>query len=244
MNKLLNIFWAFLLIIQVSNISAQTEVKFKASDGLEVTANMYIMDSTYSFILLFHQAGYSKGEYIYTAKKLLKLKYNVLAVDLRSGGTVNYIPNQTALEAKRKGFKHSYLDAWKDIKAAIDYAYNFNHKKVILFGSSYSASLCLMEAVNNDKVKAVVAFSPGEYFEPKYEVAEYIKNLNKKVFVGASQQEEKYVKILMANVNEKYKTVFIPKEGPGKHGSKALWKDCPENKEYWLNLFLFFKQVQ
>ncbi len=228
-----------------TNLSfSQTEVHFKSADGLTITANEYIMDSTYSFIVMFHQAGYSKGEYIYTAKKLLKLKYNVLAVDLRSGGTVNYIPNQTALEAKRKGFKHSHLDAWQDIKASIDYAYNINNKKVIIFGSSYSASLCLMEAVNNDKVKAVIAFSPGEYFEPKIEVAEKIKNLHKKTFVAATQQEEKYVKILMANVNEKYKTIFIPKEGNGLHGSKALWKDCPQNKEYWLNLFLFFKQVQ
>ncbi len=231
-----------LLLLTKINFS-QDIVTFKAKDGLTITANQYIMDSTYSFILLFHQAGYSKGEYVHTAKKLLKLKYNVIAVDLRSGGTVNFIPNSTALEAKTKGFKHSYIDAQQDIVAAINYAFSINNKPVILFGSSYSASLCLLEGSGNNKVKAVIAFSPGEYFEPQIEVQEKIIGYKKKVFVAATQLEEKYVKILMSGVADKYKTVFIPKEGVGEHGSKALWKTNETQREYWLNLFLFFKQI-
>lgn len=241
--KVLKISVLMLLLLFVKISFSQDIVTFKAKDGLTITANQYIMDSTYSFILLFHQAGSSKGEYIETAKKLLKLKYNVLAVDLRSGEAVNFIPNSTALEAKTKGFKHSYIDAQQDIVAAINYAFTINNKPIILFGSSYSASLCLLEGKNNNKVKAVIAFSPGEYFEPQIEVQEEITGYNKKIFVAATQLEEKYVKILMSGVSSKYKTVFIPKEGVGEHGSKALWKTSATQREYWLNLFLFFKQI-
>ena len=241
--KILKISSLVLLLFLAKINFCQDIVTFKAKDGLTITANQYIMDSTYSFILLFHQAGSSKGEYIETAKKLLKLKYNVLAVDLRSGGNINYIPNSTALEAKTKGYKHSYLDARQDIVAAINYAFFINNKPIILFGSSYSASLCLMEGKDNNKVKAVIAFSPGEYFEPQIEVQEKVVGYKKKVFVAATQLEEKYVKVLMSSVADKYKTIFIPKEGVGEHGSKALWKTSDTQREYWLNLFLFFKQI-
>lgn len=241
--KVLKISILVFLLFFVKITIAQDIVTFKAKDGLTITANQYIMDSTYSFILLFHQAESSKGEYIETAKKLLKLKYNVLAVDLRSGATTNFIPNSTALEAKTKGFKHDYIDALQDISASIDYAFTINNKPIIIFGSSYSASLCLLEGKNNNKVKAVIAFSPGEFFEPQIEMEERVVGYGKKIFVAATQLEEKYVKILMSGVSGKYKTIFIPKEGVGEHGSKALWKTSETQREYWLNLFLFFKQI-
>jgi hypothetical protein len=222
---------------------AQQEVTFTAKDGLKITAYQYVMDSSYSFILLFHQEGYSKGEYKETARKLLKLKYNVLAVDLRTGGTINFVPNSTAIEAKTKGFPSDFLSSRTDIEAAIDYAFSIKNKPVILFGSAFSASLCLLEGKDNDKVKAVVAFSPGEYFEPDFEVQEKIAGYNKKVFVAGTQLEEKYIKLLMSGVSEKNKTIFIPKEGAGTQGSKALWRTNPTQRGYWLNLFLYFKQI-
>ena len=78
--------------------------------------------------------------------------YNCLAVDLRSGGGVNFVQNETANLAKEKGFATTYLDAEKDMLAAIDYAWGKSHKPMILFGSSYSASLALRIAKGNSKV--------------------------------------------------------------------------------------------
>jgi pimeloyl-ACP methyl ester carboxylesterase len=231
------------LLFSISTSFAQEVVSFKAKDGLTITANLYKIDSSYPYILLFHQAGYSKGEYKETAVKLLKLKYNVLAVDLRSGGPVNFSPNVTAELAEKEDFPHTYIDARQDIVAAINYAFALNEKQVVIFGSSFSASLCLLEGKTNDKVKAVIAFSPGEYFQPQIILQEELMGYKKKIFVACSESEYKYTKLLLSGVEEKYKTLYAPKEFSGRHGSKALWSDCKANKEYWLNLFLFFKQI-
>ena len=232
------------LFFSLSNSFAQEIVTFKAKDGLTITANLYEIDSVNPYVLLFHQAGSSKGEFKEIAIKLLKLKYNVLAVDLRSGDAMNFSPNVTAALAEKENFPNSHIDARQDIVAAIDYAYEkSNNQQVVIFGSSYSASLCLLEGKDNSKVKAVIAFSPGEYFQPQIVLQEELMGYKKKVFVACSASEYKYTKLLLSGVEEKYKTVFAPRENDGRHGAKSLWKDCKANKEYWLNLFLFFKQI-
>ena len=232
------------MILSINSIYAQDIVTFQASDGLTVTANLYEVDESYPYIVLFHQAGYSKGEYKNSAIKLLKLGYNCLAVDLRSGGGVNYVQNETAKLAKEKGLSTTYLDAEKDILAAIDYVWEKSKKTMILFGSSYSASLSMRIAKGNSKVLAVIAFSPGEYFQPDMIMKDQLKGFDKNVFVACSQRELTYMNELLADIPEKLKTVFKPQEGPGEHGSKSLWQECPTSKEYWLALLLYFKKLE
>lgn len=193
-------------------------------------------------MVLFHQAGYSKGEYKETAPRLMNLGYNCLAVDLRSGDQVNFIQNETAKEAKKRSLSTGYLDARKDIDAAIDYAYQKSKKPVVVVGSSYSASLALMAAKGNEKVKAVVAFSPGEYFGNELKVQSQLKNFDKPVLIACSQREYPYVVELAKYIPESLKTIFKPQEGQGEHGSKALWSNSPSSKEYWLSILMFFNK--
>ncbi|MBI5218082.1 MAG: dienelactone hydrolase family protein [Bacteroidia bacterium] len=220
---------------------AQTKITFPSTDKLTITADLYESDKKAPYIILFHQAGYSRGEYKETASKITKLGYNCLAVDLRSGEEVNYIRNETALEAKKKNLQTGYLDAKNDMTAAIDYAYNKSNKPVIVFGSSYSASLSLVLAKGNSKVKAVVAFSPGEYFDTALNVQETLKGFDKPVFAASSKKEYPYLEELMTNVT-KDKTLFQPQSGDGEHGSKALWKSNKSNNEYWMSLMVFLKK--
>ncbi|MBU0764256.1 MAG: dienelactone hydrolase family protein [Bacteroidetes bacterium] len=222
----------------------QELVTFEASDGLTVSADLYEGDKDNPYILFFHQARSSRGEYRESAWKFKNLGYNGLAVDLRSGEDCNYISNETASEAKRKGLPATYLDAEKDILAAIEYAWSKTNKPVVLFGSSYSASLCLKLAKGNDKIKAVVAFSPGEYFQPDLTMKDELNGLDKPVMVASSQREFTYVEEMLGFVDDKYKKLFSPKGGPGDHGAKALWSSCPVNREYWLELNLFFKKLK
>lgn len=242
MNKSILIL-VFVLFFSFSLISQET-VTFKAPDGLEITANLYEIDETLPYIVLFHQALSSKGEYKEIAIKLLKLGYNCLAVDLRSGGNFNYIQNETAIRAKKQGLSTEYLDAEQDIKAAVDWTYSKSNKKVIVLGSSYSASLCLKIAKNEPKIKTVIAFSPGEYFLPKIKIADELKGYLKPTFIASSKREFKYIEEMFTEVPTDYKTFFQPQEGDGVHGAKALWKDNKTNKEYWLALFLFFKTIK
>ena len=45
--------------------SAMEKVTFKAADGLEVVADLYMIhEKSAPFIILFHQANWSRGEYM------------------------------------------------------------------------------------------------------------------------------------------------------------------------------------
>ena len=95
----------FTLILSFSCILSygQKTIEYPSKDGLKITADLYESKKSNSdtFILLFHQAGWSRGEYNETAPKLNNLGYTCLAVDQRSGGEVNNVTNQTHLRAEK-----------------------------------------------------------------------------------------------------------------------------------------------
>ncbi len=233
----------FIFIFSFFNLEAQEKVTFTAEDGLKITADLYETNPSKPYIILFHQAGYSRGEYRQIANKIIKFGYNCLAVDLRSGGEVNYIQNHTALLAVQQGYAVDYMSSKKDIEAAISWVKKRSNEPVVLFGSSFSASLSLLIAKNNPDVKAVIAFSPGEFFNPEISIQTEIKNINKPVFAASSQRESLYLDTLLQYVSDTNKTIFAPKNG-GEHGSKALWKSNPNNQEYWLALTMFFSKIK
>jgi hypothetical protein len=214
----------FFLFILKCNGTCQHKVSFLASDSLRVTADLYMNDYSFPFILLFHQDRYSRGEYAEIADKLLNLDYNCLAVDLRSGGKL--------------------IDSRKDVKAAIDYAGNINNKPVILFGSSFSASLCMLEGLNNEKVRAVIAFSPGEYFEPEISVKNEIKKFNKSLFVSSSDNEYPYIMKMLENIPDSIKTIYRHGGGNDIHGAEILWESNKGSRECWLELLMFFRKLK
>jgi dienelactone hydrolase len=232
-----------MLTAAISVAFAQTKITFDAEDGLPVTADLYMNNDTLPYMILCHQEEASRGEYTEIAKKFGKLGYNCIAIDARAGKAMNEIENETYKAAVKRNKKTDYLEAIKDINAAIDYAYGKNNKKVVLVGSSYSASLALKIAVDNEKVKAVFAFSPGEYFENKLKVKEAVKALDKPVFVSSSKDEAQFVTEIFDAISSSTKKQFIP-EQQGMHGAKSLWKDNPNYNEYWLNVVMFSKKLR
>ncbi len=233
---------SFVILFSISMI-AQEKITFPSKDGLTITADLYLTNDSLPYMVLCHQAGFSRGEYKETAMRFQRLGYNCLAIDARSGKEVNEVKNETAALAETKKKPTSYIDAEQDILAAIDFVFNKNKKKVVLVGSSYSASLALKIATTNEKVKTVLAFSPGEYFGDKLNLKESIKMLNKPMFVTSSKEESNDVTKLIADVVSKNKTQFIP-TGNGVHGSKTLWKSAnPNNQEYWMAIIVFLKSL-
>ena len=238
-----NIFLIAILIFSVSKISAQKTVTFPSLDGITVTADLYEIDSASPVILLCHQAGYSRGEYIETAKRLNKFGFNCLAIDQRSGKECNAVTNETALAAAVKGKSRTYLDAKQDILAAINFLYNRYNRRIILLGSSYSASLALIIAKENYNVCAAAVFSPGEYLGEAAPVAKNIAGLDKPVYATSSKDESSAVTELLRDVVSTLKVQFIPKE-EGNHGSRALWASNSNNQEYWVTLMSFLSKVK
>jgi dienelactone hydrolase len=243
MKILVSLSFLFLLILSSSAQNfIKEKVTFQAGDSVEITADKYLANEEYPYIILMHQAGSSRGEFNTTAQRFLKLRYNCLAVDLRSGNSSNYVRNETALNAGGQSRTVKYLDAKPDIKAAIDYAWALNPKKVILLGSSYSASLAILEGFENEHVKAVIAFSPGEYFGDDLRMEEFIDTVPKPLFIAATEREEPYILQMMSKAGEEGYTLFKP-ENTGVHGAKALWEDNPSKDEYWLALLLFINNL-
>jgi dienelactone hydrolase len=223
---------------------AQQTVTFPSSDGLLITADLYMQDKSLPYIILYHQANFSRGEYKETAPKLMKLGYNCLAVDLRSGKEVNYIQNETAARARDKNLPVGYLDAEKDMLSAIDYIKKQTKEKIVLFGSSYSASLALKISKGNNNVNAIVAFSPGEYFQQQLVLKTTLAKLDKPIFIASTDGEHPFIKEMMSGVSDNLITWWTPSKGPGTHGSKALWHSSPGNDECWMSLLIFFKGLK
>lgn len=229
----------------VSNINSQEKITFEAKDGLTVTADVYGTNPDLRYILLFHQAGYSRGEYKETQNIFGRIGYNCIAVDLRSGKEVNFVQNETAAAAEQKGLSTTYLDTEADIIAAIDYAYEKSQNPVLIAGSSYSASLVLKVAKNNPKVIAVVAFSPGEYFGSDFSVKDHLVNYDKPVFVSATLREFQSVVEMTAGIPYDKKTLFKPgKDKKGAHGSRILWASSDSYKDIRFDLLRFLTKYK
>jgi len=113
---------------------------------------------------------------------------------------------------------------------------------VLVFGSSYSASLVLEEAAKDSLINAVIAFSPGEYFRGQ-SVKDSIAGLSTPFFVAGTQHEKDYIIELLSMTNSPRGTIFIPEGGLGRHGASALWKSNNNSSEYWLALVMFVKSL-
>ncbi len=218
-------------------------VNFKSKDGLLITADYYKVENRRGFIVLCHRSHCNRAEYRETAPKFNKLGYSCLAIDQRSGMKVFGETNETKNRAKEQGLPTGYLDAKPDLESAIDYAYNLNNNKpIILLGSSYSSALALLIAVNSEKVKAVIAFSPDEHLK-KVNLAEKIKGINIPIFATSAKKEIKQVTEVLRFVDKKQITHFKP-EVEGFHGSKAIWEVVKGYETYWKALKAFLIKTE
>ncbi len=224
-------------ILSVETVSAQNTKKtinFPAKDNIRITADLYLTENEDApFIILFHQAMFSRGEYIEIAPMLNNWGFNCMAIDQRSGLKVNSILNQTHKNAKNKGKSTKYTDAYPDLETALAYVKKeFSPKKIIVWGSSYSSSLVFILAAKHPEVDAVLSFSPGEYF--KFEnkrIADWAKDVKCPVFVTSSKKEAQDCSLIFKNTSNKKNIQFIP-EVSGFHGSKALWKNKNGHEKY------------
>jgi hypothetical protein len=234
------------LHIDVIPISKQSESRFiqhdsfPSRDSLLIFADIYERKDSKPTILLCHQAGFSRGEYRETAFRIGSIGFSSIAIDQRSGNEANNIINKTAQLAKEKELPTEYIDAKQDIEAAIDYLYKLNdNQSIVLVGSSYSASLVLLIGKNNDKVKAVAAFSPGEYIKG-INIQDSIIGYDKPIFITSSKTETEASKTLISGIDTVWTNHFQP-DFEGIHGSSALWETTEGNEKYWDAFKAFLK---
>jgi dienelactone hydrolase len=253
MNKLLlailiNSFFFTSAISQEKRKSKDTkpvDVTFPSLDTLNISATLYEIDKTSPAIVLCHQAGYNKFEYDGIARELNKIGFNCLAIDQRSGGAISSMQNETFIRAMEKGKSTSFFDAEQDMIAAVNYATNKYKKPVILWGSSYSSTFALYLGRDNRNILAVVAFSPGNYFEAqKGSLIDFLTQYKKPFFIASSKQEIPTIKELLKKTNlAENQTWFQPTQF-GKHGSSSLWDYPYETNEYWKAIKIFLDKLK
>lgn len=234
----------FTLNFTMSFVAAQETITYPSKDGLQITADYYNAASSDTYIILFHQAGWSRGEYKEIAPRLNTLGYQCIAVDQRSGGKVNDIINLTNKKAKKEGKKTTYIDAFQDIEATVDYVKKtYKPAKIIIWGSSYSSSLVLKYAGDYpNNVNAVLSFSPGEYFGQKNFIKNSASKINIPSFITSAQNETKNWAAIQEVIPTTTKTSYTP-DTSGNHGSRALWKKFDDSNGYWDAVISFLKKV-
>jgi len=223
---------------------AVQDVTLTASDGVKVFGTRYRPEQKGKVIvLMFHQAGSNSDEYKDIAPKLVRRGLECLAIDQRSGGTMWGRENKTLKESGRSEW--SYMDAYKDIMAAYDWAKKREFTKIVVWGSSYSASLVLKLASENE-VAAVVAFSPGEYFDDKTLVGGWNAKVKTACYFGFPKKEAMdsgYVLYQTApKAIERMNDTLVAIEG-GAHGSSTLLSEKAPKAygSYWTSLWTFFE---
>lgn len=218
----------------------------KTADQIPVVGKLYSAPNPKAIIVLFHQAGSSKDEYNNIAPRLVKLGYTALAIDQRAGGSL-FGDNSTATVI---GKQVPFIDAQKDLQGAVDWVreqYDPLKLPVILWGSSYSAALVFPVAVDNDDVvRAVLAFSPAEYFDDTHFVRKAAAKVTAPVFITQAKDGEEIAaaKQIFDTLPGPNKQQFVPKTA-GVHGSSTLIdaRDPKGAAENWAAVEAFLKKV-
>jgi len=242
----LGVYLAALLALLPATLAtaAPKPVQFRAADGVTVYGDYYTNGNPHRpLILLFHQAGSNRGEYSTIAPRLVEAGFNCLAIDQRAGGDMWGQKNQTV---EHLGHSASYLDAERDLEAALNWSRTVEKKgKVILWGSSYSASLVFVVAAQHpDEVSGVLSFSPGEYFERKDMIRKAAARVHMPVYItcGSGAKEAANARPIYEAVASKDKVFFLPPTGV--HGSKTLRtdSDAAGAARNWQEVLAFLKK--
>lgn len=208
------------------SLGAQAEeVTFKATDGSTVYADEYLTEAGKSapLIILFHQAGANgRTEYQNTAPRFQEAGFNVMVVDLRSGGD-RFGGNNRTVDAR--GESTGYCEAYPDLEAAINYADLQGYSgPVFAVGSSYSAALVVkLGAEYRSNLNGVVAFSPASG-GPMADCSpnEYASTTKTPTMIVRPGNEMEYdsVKAQFALFEQEGHTMYVHEKGV--HGSSTL----------------------
>jgi dienelactone hydrolase len=114
-----------------------------------------------------------------------------------------------------------------DLEAALQWAKSSGHTgPILVWGSSYSAApVFLLAAEHRDEIKAIVAFSPGEYLRGATTVRKEAAQVSIPIFVTSAKDPEEIAvaKSILDAAHSPDKTQFVP-QFAGVHGSSTSEK--------------------
>ena len=246
-NKITGVTLAFFFIFASATASAAVPsgdmTLLIAKDKTRVYTSYYrALNNNSKIALLFHQAGSNRMEYEPLLSTLHIVGFDTLAIDQRSGDTRWGADNMTV---KRLGQSTEYADAYLDLEAALEYAVKRKYKTIVAVGSSYSASLAIvLGSKNPNKIDAVAAFSPGEYFPDKNWIKTAAENLQIPLYVTGATNEKQRVEEVLVRTEGNDVTYYRPLNSV--HGVSTCRQDMnPEGyKENLENFSSFIKRFK
>ncbi|MBO6525278.1 MAG: alpha/beta hydrolase [Balneolaceae bacterium] len=166
MKKIVLALWFLVLAVgcdQKIEIQPNYDFTLTTVDSVQIFGDEYMTSSDAPTIILFHQGGSNaRGEYGSIIPRLVDEGFNVITVDQRRGGQTYGSYNRTVENIEIN--EYSYCDAYEDLTSTLDYVISNESLtgEVIVWGSSYSASLAIqLAAKNQDKISGALAFSPA-----------------------------------------------------------------------------------
>ncbi len=210
------------------DLPGRREVEFDTDDGIRLHGDLHLPagDRSAPTVILFHQAGSNaRGEYEVIVPRLRAAGYNVLAIDLRSGGSSFDSENRTVAALPEDQRDLGYCEAWPDLQAALRYA-DILHlgKKRFVWGSSYSAGLVVkLGAEHGDMLDGVLAFSPAAGSPMAgCDPTEFISKLEVPTLAlrPGSEMEYEWIADQLALFAEAGLETYVAKDGV--HGSSML----------------------
>ncbi|WP_262695956.1 alpha/beta hydrolase [Kordiimonas aquimaris] len=243
--------WVFLSFCAVG-LKAQDigeVVNFDSSDGTIITGYWQQVNAGHETptIILFHMGGASaRGEYAEIAPILNAEGFNTLAVDLRGGGDRLGAPNQTMQRLGNVDIP--YCDTYPDLEASLDWVKNKNLGAVIVWGSSYSATLGIqLIAKNGDDVVAALAFSPasgGPMAACRPDA--FLDQLTVPLLTFRPSIEMEYGSVIEQAKLFRAKRLPYIEVKDGVHGSRMLLKSSTgvEMDTAWGRVFAFLQAIQ
>lgn len=227
------------------------EISFYTLDSIKIFGDLYELDKEENTILLFHQGGSNaRGEYGSIIPKLIEEGFNVLAIDQRVGGQYygNYNRTLANIPTNSYGDGYGYCDAYNNLESALDYIINSGFSgNIIIWGSSYSASLAIQLANNRQNdIDGVLAFSPATGGSMKDCLPDkYFESLKLPLILFRPPGEmESENSILQFELAKKYNhQTYVPKNGV--HGSSMLVKErVGKNvEETWEIVISFLNEI-
>ncbi|PHS24633.1 MAG: hypothetical protein COA84_09090 [Robiginitomaculum sp.] len=239
--------WLFMGISAQAHDGVEAkEINFKAADGVNVFADLYLAPTGKAapLVILFHQAGSNaRGEYGPIIPRLTEMGQNVLAVDQRAGGKYFGSTNRTV--KGNGGRSTKYCAAYPDMEAALAYAIKdgFSGPRFV-WGSSYSAALVLkMGGEHKDDITAVLSFSPGSGIAMgPCNANNYLGTVAVPVLALSPRNEMKSRKEQFTRLEARGMTTFVAEKGM--HGSSMLVEERTKSdtSETWDTVIKFLKR--
>lgn len=166
-------------------------ISLTASDGVNIVADYYKVDNPYGLVVYAHMMPSTRSSFSGLARRLQRVGYAGLALDLRGHGESEGGPDGY------KNFNDSQHQAsLQDIVAAVEFlrGQGFENAPVVLVGASIGANLIIEYASQHSDVVSVVALSPGTNYHGilASSALEKLQN-SQRVFIAGSEDDSNVI---------------------------------------------------